>query len=191
MSVASASQSGVTANRPDEPAEPRKDRLITRDVALVMLATFFFMTSNMVITPVIAGYGESMGSDGRADGRDRRRDEFRVSVRRPIAGNLFGFGSARGCWWLRERCCTSWRASCIVLPIRRACWSWRAWSTGLASHAARFVWRRGCRCCFRSGIWARAWDCTASSTRWRLRSARHSASVCRRPSATSGRSSHR
>ena len=95
MSVASASQSGVTANRPDEPAEPRKDRLITRDVALVMLATFFFMTSNMVITPVIAGYGESMGATGALMGVIAGAMSFVSLFCRPIAGNLSDLVSKR------------------------------------------------------------------------------------------------
>lgn len=95
MSVASASQSGVTANRPDEPAEPRKDRLITRDVALVMLATFFFMTSNMVITPVIAGYGESMGATGAMMGVIAGAMSFVSLFCRPIAGNLSDLVSKR------------------------------------------------------------------------------------------------
>ena len=95
MSVASASQSGVTANRPDEPAEPRKDRLITRDVALVMLATFFFMTSNMVITPVIAGYGESMGATGALMGVIAGAMSFVSLFCRPIAGNLSDLLSCR------------------------------------------------------------------------------------------------
>lgn len=95
MSVASASQSGVTANRPDGPAEPRKDRLITRDVALVMLATFFFMTSNMVITPVIAGYGESMGATGALMGVIAGAMSFVSLFCRPIAGNLSDLVSKR------------------------------------------------------------------------------------------------
>lgn len=95
MSVASASQSDVTANRPDEPAKPRKDRLITRDVALVMLATFFFMTSNMVITPVIAGYGESMGATGALMGVIAGAMSFVSLFCRPIAGNLSDLVSKR------------------------------------------------------------------------------------------------
>lgn len=95
MSVASASQSDVTANRPDGPAKPRKDRLITRDVALVMLATFFFMTSNMVVNPIIAGYGESMGATGSLMGVIAGAMSFVSLFCRLIAGNLSDLVSKR------------------------------------------------------------------------------------------------
>ena len=164
MSVASASQSGVTANRPDEPAEPRKDRLITRDVALVMLATFFFMTSNMVITPVIAGYGESMGATGALMGVIAGAMSFVSLFCRPIAGNLSDLVSKR-----------LLVAAGTVLYIVAGVMYCLADSTGMLV-AARMVNGFGFACgtvCLATwvslllpiGIWARAWDCTASSTR--------------------------
>lgn len=40
------------------------DRLMNRDVALVMAATFCFMASNMLISPLMAGFSESLGAGG-------------------------------------------------------------------------------------------------------------------------------
>jgi len=78
-----------------EAAKRSKDRLITRDVALVMLATFFFMTSNMVVNPVIAGYGESMGASGALMGVIAGAMSFVSLFCRPIAGNLSDLVSKR------------------------------------------------------------------------------------------------
>ncbi len=58
-------RSGRHNNRTSPNSPGVSDRLITRDMALVMLATFFFMSSNMLATPVVAGYGESMGRGRR------------------------------------------------------------------------------------------------------------------------------
>ena len=38
--------------------------IFTRDVTLVLLAGFFFMVSPMMVTPLVAGFGESMGAGG-------------------------------------------------------------------------------------------------------------------------------
>lgn len=73
----------------------KKDRLITRDVALVMTATFFFMTSNMVVTPIIAGYGESLGAAGTLMGTIAGAMSFVSLFCRPIAGNLSDLVSKR------------------------------------------------------------------------------------------------
>lgn len=40
------------------------DRLMNRDVALVMAATFCFMASNMLVSPLMAGFSESLGAGG-------------------------------------------------------------------------------------------------------------------------------
>ena len=85
----------VTSGNFNMPSKPKKDRLITRDVALVMLATFFFMTSNMIITPIIAGYGESMGAAGTMMGIIAGVMSFVSLFCRPIAGNLSDLVSKR------------------------------------------------------------------------------------------------
>ncbi|WP_276860489.1 MFS transporter [Bifidobacterium merycicum] len=72
-----------------------KDRLITRDVALVMLATFFFMSSNMIVTPIVAGYGESLGATGMMMGAIAGVMSFVSLFCRPIAGNLSDLVSKR------------------------------------------------------------------------------------------------
>lgn len=80
---------------PENPPTRNRDRLITRDVALVMLATFFFMTSNMVVNPIIAGYGESMGATGSLMGVIAGAMSFVSLFCRPIAGNLSDLVSKR------------------------------------------------------------------------------------------------
>lgn len=72
-----------------------KDRLITRDVALVMLATFFFMSSNMTVTPIVAGYGETLGATGMMMGAIAGVMSFVSLFCRPIAGNLSDLVSKR------------------------------------------------------------------------------------------------
>ena len=84
----------LDAGTKNHPAR-NKDRLITRDVALVMLATFFFMTSNMVVNPIIAGYGESMGATGALMGVIAGAMSFVSLFCRPIAGNLSDLVSKR------------------------------------------------------------------------------------------------
>ena len=96
-----------------------------------MLATFFFMTSNMVITPVIAGYGESMGATGALMGVIAGAMSFVSLFCRPIAGNLSDLVSKRLLVAAGTVLYIAGGRACIVLPIRRACWSWRAWSTGV------------------------------------------------------------
>lgn len=77
------------------PHKAPKDRLITRDVALVMLATFFFMASNMTITPIVAGYGETLGATGAMMGVIAGVMSFVSLFCRPIAGNLSDLVSKR------------------------------------------------------------------------------------------------
>ncbi|HAK71479.1 MAG TPA: MFS transporter, partial [Bifidobacterium sp.] len=64
-------------------------------MALVMMATFFFMTSNMVVNPIIAGYGESMGAAGTLMGIIAGAMSFVSLFCRPIAGNLSDLVSKR------------------------------------------------------------------------------------------------
>ncbi|WP_065467544.1 MFS transporter [Bifidobacterium dentium] len=94
-STGSPANPSVTSGNFNMPGKPKKDRLITRDVALVMLATFFFMTSNMIITPIIAGYGESMGAAGTMMGIIAGVMSFVSLFCRPIAGNLSDLVSKR------------------------------------------------------------------------------------------------
>ena len=94
-STGSPANPSVTSGNFNMPSKPKKDRLITRDVALVMLATFFFMTSNMIITPIIAGYGESMGAAGTMMGIIAGVMSFVSLFCRPIAGNLSDLVSKR------------------------------------------------------------------------------------------------
>lgn len=78
------------AQQSNQPEQPRRkhDRLITRDMALVMLATFCFMSSNMLANPIVAGYAESLGASGMLMGVVAGAMSFISLFCRPIAGNL-------------------------------------------------------------------------------------------------------
>ena len=80
-------QSAQQSNKPKQP-QHKHDRLITRDMALVMLATFCFMSSNMLANPIVAGYAESLGSSGMLMGVVAGSMSFISLFCRPIAGNL-------------------------------------------------------------------------------------------------------
>ncbi|MFR1605647.1 MAG: MFS transporter [Bifidobacterium pseudocatenulatum] len=78
------------AQQSNQPEQPRRkhDRLITRDMALVMLATICFMSSNMLANPIVAGYAESLGASGMLMGVVAGSMSFISLFCRPIAGNL-------------------------------------------------------------------------------------------------------
>lgn len=80
-------QSAQQSNKPKQP-QHKHDRLITRDMALVMLATFCFMSSNMLANPIVAGYAESLGASGMLMGVVAGSMSFISLFCRPIAGNL-------------------------------------------------------------------------------------------------------
>lgn len=39
-----------------------------RDIILILIASFFYMTSPMLITPIIAGFSETLGANGTTMG---------------------------------------------------------------------------------------------------------------------------
>lgn len=80
-------QSTQQSNKPKQP-QHKHDRLITRDMALVMLATFCFMSSNMLANPIVAGYAESLGASGMLMGVVAGSMSFISLFCRPIVGNL-------------------------------------------------------------------------------------------------------
>ncbi len=80
-------QSAQQSKKPKQP-QHKHDRLITRDMALVMLATFCFMSSNMLANPIVAGYAESLGASGMLMGVVAGSMSFISLFCRPIAGNL-------------------------------------------------------------------------------------------------------
>ena len=66
ISASETAQQTQSAKQSRQSKQPQRkhDRLITRDMALVMLATFCFMSSNMLANPIVAGYAESLGASG-------------------------------------------------------------------------------------------------------------------------------
>ena len=150
------------AQQSNQPEQPRRkhDRLITRDMALVMLATFCFMSSNMLANPIVAGYAESLGADGMLMGAVAGSMSFISLFCRPIAGNLSDKTSKRTLvavgtvLYFAAGLLYYFANSPIMLIMARVI-------NGVVSHAARSAWPRGCRFCCRSGIWVPAWDCMA------------------------------
>lgn len=80
-------QPAQQSNKPKQ-LQRKHDRLITRDMALVMLATFCFMSSNMLANPIVAGYAELLGASGMLMGVVAGSMSFISLFCRPIAGNL-------------------------------------------------------------------------------------------------------
>ena len=80
-------QPAQQSNKPKQ-LQRKHDRLITRDMALVMLATFCFMSSNMLANPIVAGYAESLGASSMLMGVVAGSMSFISLFCRPIAGNL-------------------------------------------------------------------------------------------------------
>ena len=80
--------SGYTTSAGERAAGKARERLITRDVALIMTATFFYMTSSMMGTPIIAGFSQSLGASGALMGFLAGALSLSALICRPIAGNL-------------------------------------------------------------------------------------------------------
>ncbi|PAU69026.1 major facilitator transporter [Bifidobacterium criceti] len=64
------------------------ERLITRDVALIMAATFFFMGASMMGGPIIAGFAHTLGANGALMGFIAGALSLSALFCRPIAGHL-------------------------------------------------------------------------------------------------------
>lgn len=69
-------------------AGARKERLITRDVVLIMAATFFFMTASMMSGPIIAGFAHTLGANGALMGFIAGALSLAALFCRPVAGHL-------------------------------------------------------------------------------------------------------
>ena len=114
-----------------------------------MLATFCFMSSNMLANPIVAGYAESLGADGMLMGAVAGSMSFISLFCRPIAGNLSDKTSKR-----------TLVAVGTVLYFAAGLLYYFA-NSPIMLIMARSAWPRGCRFCCRSGIWVPAWDCMA------------------------------
>jgi len=65
-----------------------KTRLYTKDVTLVLAASFFYLMSPMLINPVIAGFATSAGASSILAGVIAGAMNLTALVLRPLAGNL-------------------------------------------------------------------------------------------------------
>lgn len=68
--------------------KPKKERLLTRDVLLIIGATFLYMGSMMLTNPIMAGFAGSMGVGGVMMGFVTALLSIVALFCRPIAGNL-------------------------------------------------------------------------------------------------------
>lgn len=67
---------------------PRPARLLSRDIVLIMAATFCFMSSSMLASPIIAGFAGELGADGTVMGLVAGALSLTALFCRPIAGRL-------------------------------------------------------------------------------------------------------
>ncbi|WP_374211467.1 MFS transporter [Lactobacillus sp. ESL0791] len=65
-----------------------KGKIYTKDVILVMAASFFFMFSTMFVNPLINGYAKSLGASGAFAGLIVGIMSIAAMFLRPVAGNL-------------------------------------------------------------------------------------------------------
>ena len=66
----------------------KKERYLTRDIVLVLAASFFFMASPMMVTPLIAGFAESLGAAAAVMGLMGGVMNLCSLFCRPFVGNL-------------------------------------------------------------------------------------------------------
>lgn len=65
-----------------------KEKIFTKDVVLVMAASFFFMFSTMFVNPLINGYAQNLGASNAFAGIIVGIMSITAMFLRPIAGNL-------------------------------------------------------------------------------------------------------
>ena len=65
-----------------------KQRVYTKDIILVLAASFFYMSSPMLVTPLITGFSSDLGTDAALMGMIGGIMYLCSLLCRPIAGNL-------------------------------------------------------------------------------------------------------
>ena len=65
-----------------------KKTIYTRDVILIMIAAFFYMSCNNSVSPLVAGYAEKIGASGIWMGMISAVVTAAAVVCRPVTGNL-------------------------------------------------------------------------------------------------------
>jgi len=66
----------------------KKDSIYTKDIVLILMASFFYMVSPMLTTPLIAGYAESLGAGAFLMGSIGGMMNLCSLFCRPFVGNL-------------------------------------------------------------------------------------------------------
>ena len=70
-----------------------RQKVYSKDIILVLAATFFYMASPMLVTPLITGFTESIGALCRPDGARRGPDESCVPVSAVRSREIWRTGS--------------------------------------------------------------------------------------------------
>ena len=65
-----------------------RQKVYSKDIILVLAATFFYMASPMLVTPLITGFTESIGASAALMGLVGGLMNLVSLLCRPIAGNL-------------------------------------------------------------------------------------------------------
>ena len=91
-----------------------------------MLATFCFMSSNMLANPIVAGYAESLGADGMLMGAVAGSMSFMSLFCRPIAGNLSDKTSKRTLVAVGTVLYFAAGRACTISQTPPSCSSWLA-----------------------------------------------------------------
>lgn len=78
----------VTQDSKSKNENARRDRILTRDVVLVMTAALCYMSSNMIGTPLMPSYAGELGATGTVMGVVSGMMSIVSLFCRPIAGNL-------------------------------------------------------------------------------------------------------
>ena len=63
-------------------------KLLSRDVSLILIASFFYMACPMMVTPLIAGFSESLGASAVLMGLVGGMMNIVSLCCRPFVGNL-------------------------------------------------------------------------------------------------------
>ena len=74
-------------------AKERKETIFTKDVVLVMAASFFFIFSNMYCNPLINGYAQELGASSAFAGIIVGMMSIVAMFLRPVAGNMTDYFS--------------------------------------------------------------------------------------------------
>lgn len=135
-------------------------KLLTRDISLILAASFFYMACPMMVTPLIAGFSESLGASAVLMGLVGGMMNVVSLCCRPFVGNLADKISKYRLSTIGSLLMIVACVGYIFAPTPAAL-SVRASSTASAFPSAASAWRRGSPAFCRRSASAPAWAFTA------------------------------